>query len=150
MVSIGSIYGGNRENIVPESVELLGTVRAFDDRMRDDALARMRTAAESIAQASGAKAEVKFLKPGYSATVNDESLTARMLPTLQQVTGRQGRGGAQAERLRGFLRVPEEGARRVLLPRLHRPQARPEGRGAPTTRPSSRSTRPRWPSAPAR
>ena len=36
---------------------------------------------------SGAKAEVKFLKPGYSATVNDESLTARMLPTLQQVTG---------------------------------------------------------------
>ena len=68
-------------------VELLGTVRAFDDRMRDDTLARMRTTAESIAQASGAKAEVKFLKPGYSATVNDESLTARMLPTLQQVTG---------------------------------------------------------------
>jgi amidohydrolase len=87
VVSIGSIHGGNRENIIPDSVELLGTVRAFDDRMRDDTLARMRTTAESIAQASGAKAEVKFLKPGYSATVNDESLTARMLPTLQQVTG---------------------------------------------------------------
>ena len=87
VVSIGSIHGGNRENIIPDSVELLGTVRAFDDRMRDDTLARMRTTAESIAQASGAKAEVKFLKPGYSATVNDESLTGRMLPTLQQVTG---------------------------------------------------------------
>ena len=37
--------------------------------------------------ASGAKAELKFAKPGYSATVNDENLTARMLPTLQQVTG---------------------------------------------------------------
>ena len=38
VVSIGSIHGGNRENIIPDSVELLGTVRAFDDRMRDDTL----------------------------------------------------------------------------------------------------------------
>jgi amidohydrolase len=37
--------------------------------------------------ASGAKAELKFLKPSYSTTVNDESLSARMLPTMQQVTG---------------------------------------------------------------
>jgi amidohydrolase len=87
VISIGSIHGGNRENIIPESVELLGTVRTFDDAMRDDTLKRMRITAESIAQASGAKAEVNFLKPGYSATVNDESLTARMLPTMMQVTG---------------------------------------------------------------
>ena len=87
VISIGSIHGGNRENIIPESVELLGTVRTFDDGMRDDTLARMRTTAESIAQASGAKAEVNFLKPGYSTTVNNADLTARMLPTMQQVTG---------------------------------------------------------------
>lgn len=87
VISIGSIHGGNRENIIPESVELLGTVRAFDDRMRDDTLARMRNTAESIAQASGAKAELKFLKPGYSATINDDALTARILPSLQQATG---------------------------------------------------------------
>lgn len=87
VISIGSIHGGNRENIIPESVELLGTVRTFDDGMRDDTLARMRTTAESIAQASGAKAEVNFLKPGYSTTVNNADLSARMLPTMQQVTG---------------------------------------------------------------
>jgi amidohydrolase len=87
VISIGAIHGGNRENIIPESVELLGTVRTFDDDMRDDALKRMKVTAESIAQASGARAEINFLKPAYSATVNDESLTASMLPTMKQVTG---------------------------------------------------------------
>lgn len=87
VISIGSIHGGNRENIIPESVDLLGTVRTFDDGMRDDTLARMRATAESIAQASGAKAEVTFMKPGYSTTVNNADLSTRMLPTMQQVTG---------------------------------------------------------------
>lgn len=87
VISIGSIHGGNRENIIPENVELLGTLRTFDDGMRADTQARMRTTAESIAQASGAKAEVTFMKPGYSTTVNDETLTGMMLPTLKQVTG---------------------------------------------------------------
>jgi amidohydrolase len=87
VISIGSIHGGNRDNIIPESVDLLGTLRAFDDGMRDDARKRMKTTVESIAMASGAKAELKFLKPSYSTTVNDESLSARMLPTMQQVTG---------------------------------------------------------------
>jgi amidohydrolase len=86
VISIGSIHGGNRENIIPESVEMLGTVRTFDDDMRDETLKRMKITAESIAQASGAKAEINFLKPRYSATVNDESLMARMLPTMKQVT----------------------------------------------------------------
>jgi amidohydrolase len=87
VVSIGSIHGGNRENIIPESVELLGTVRTFDNQMRDDTLKRMRITAESIAQASGAQAEVNFLKPSYLATVNDAGLSARMLPTMKQIAG---------------------------------------------------------------
>ena len=73
---------GISEQLSDEAPRLLDELH-----MRDDTLARMRTTAESIAQASGAKAELKFAKPGYSATVNDENLTARMLPTLQQVTG---------------------------------------------------------------
>jgi amidohydrolase len=67
VVSIGTIHGGNRENIIPESVELSGTVRTFDDGMRDDTLNRMKVTVESIAQAAGAKAEIKFTKPAYSA-----------------------------------------------------------------------------------
>jgi amidohydrolase len=86
VVSIGAIHGGNRENIIPDSVEMLGTVRTFDDAMRADTLKRMRTTAESIAQASGAKAEVRFQEPGYAPTINDAALTAEMLPTLKQVT----------------------------------------------------------------
>jgi amidohydrolase len=89
VISIGSIQGGNRENIIPESVELLGTVRTFDNAMRDDALRRMRLMAESTAQASGAKAEVNFLKPSYLATVNDPNLTDKMIPTLKQVAGQK-------------------------------------------------------------
>jgi len=87
VISVGSIHGGNRENIIPDSVELLGTVRTFDNQMRDDTLKRMRITAESIAQASGAKAEVNFLKPSYLATVNDASLSEKMLPTMKQIAG---------------------------------------------------------------
>ena len=87
IISIGSIHGGSRENIIPESVDLLGTVRTFDDGMRQDTLQRMRTTAEHIAMSSGAKAEIKIQKPGgYAVTVNNEDLTARMLPTLKQMT----------------------------------------------------------------
>lgn len=85
VISLGAIHGGNRENIIPESVDMLGTLRTFDDAMRSDAQARMKATAEAIAAASGAKAEVKFLKPGYATTSNDEALTASMLPTLKQV-----------------------------------------------------------------
>ena len=85
VISIGSINGGNRENIIPESVDLLGTLRTFDDDMRTDVQSRMKRTAESIAAASGGKADVQFVKPGYSTTINDESLTARMLPTLKQI-----------------------------------------------------------------
>ncbi len=87
VISIGSIHGGNRDNIVPDRVEMLGTLRAFDDAMRDEARRRMRTTAEAIAAASGATAELTFLQPSYSTTVNDAALTDRMLPTMQQVTG---------------------------------------------------------------
>lgn len=87
VISIGSIHGGNRENIIPENVELRGTVRTFDNQMRDETLQRIRLTAESIAQASGAKAEVNFLKPSYLATVNDASLTSKMLPTMKQIAG---------------------------------------------------------------
>jgi amidohydrolase len=57
--------------------------------MRADIQKRMRTSAQAIAQSSGAKAELRFPDPGYAATINDDKLTARMLPTLAQAT--QGR-----------------------------------------------------------
>ena len=86
VVTIGGIDGGIRFNIIPDSVTMVGTVRTFDEALRDDIHARIRRTAESIAAASGATAEVSIEKP-YAVTVNDPALTARMLPTLQRVAG---------------------------------------------------------------
>ncbi|MCW5617092.1 MAG: amidohydrolase [Rhodocyclaceae bacterium] len=89
VLSIGQINGGNRENIVPESVEMVGTLRAFDEAMRADAKARITRTAESIAAASGATAEVSFGPSAYPVTNNPEALTEMMVPVLQKVTGGQ-------------------------------------------------------------
>ena len=86
VVTIGGIDGGNRFNIIPDKVEMVGTIRTFDEALRDDIHRRVKLTAESIAQASGATAEVTIEKP-YAVTINDPALTARMLPTLQRVAG---------------------------------------------------------------
>jgi amidohydrolase len=88
VVTIGGIDGGNRFNIIPDKVEMVGTVRTFDESLRDDVHRRIRLTAENIAEASGATAEVVIDKP-YAVTVNDPKLTARMLPTLERVAGAQ-------------------------------------------------------------
>ncbi len=86
VLSIGSISGGNRFNIIPETVEMVGTIRTFDEDMRDDIHRRIRLTATNIAAAAGASAEVEIDKP-YAVMINDPELTQRMLPTLQRVAG---------------------------------------------------------------
>ena len=86
VVTIGAIKGGNRENIIPESVEMRGTIRTFDEGMRDDIHARVRQTAEAIASASRADCEV-CIRKDYPVTVNDAQLTEAMLPTLERVAG---------------------------------------------------------------
>jgi amidohydrolase len=84
VLSIGAINGGNRENIVPETVEMQGTLRTYDEAMRSDAKQRIVTIAQSIAAANGAKAEVSFGPSTYSVTNNHAKLTETMLPALRQ------------------------------------------------------------------
>lgn len=86
VVTIGAFNGGNRFNIVPETVELLGTVRAFNEDVRQDIQRRIKAIAENTAAAAGAKAEVTY-GIGYPATINDPALTERMAPTLRRVAG---------------------------------------------------------------
>lgn len=86
VVSIGAIKGGVRDNIIPETVEMLGTVRTFNEDMRRDIHARIRNTVELIAQSAGATAQVHF-DNAYPVTVNDVPLTERMVPTLQRVAG---------------------------------------------------------------
>ncbi len=86
VLSIGAIKGGVRDNIIPDAVELLGTVRTFDEAMRVDIRQRVRNTVEMIAKSAGATAQVHF-DSAYPVTVNDVPLTERMLPTLQRVAG---------------------------------------------------------------
>ncbi|HEU5284857.1 MAG TPA: amidohydrolase [Burkholderiales bacterium] len=86
VVSIGSIRGGVRDNIIPDEVEMLGTMRTFDETMRAEIQSRIRTIVDHVARSAGATGEVFFDNP-YPVTYNDESLTERMLPTLRRVAG---------------------------------------------------------------
>ena len=86
VVTVGRFAGGNRSNIVPEEVELEGTVRAFNEEVRADIHRRIRAIASHYAEAAGGTATVEF-GLGYPVTVNDPELTERMLPTLRRAAG---------------------------------------------------------------
>ena len=86
VVTIGAIKGGVRENIIPDSVEMRGTIRSFDEAMRDDIHERVSYLAEHIARGSRAGCTVCITK-NYPVTVNDPALTEAMVPTLSRVAG---------------------------------------------------------------
>jgi amidohydrolase len=86
IVTVGAIHGGVRNNIIPDTVEMIGTIRSLDAKMRDDLHMRIKRTAESIATSGGATAEVT-ITPGYPITYNDPTLTEKTLPTLRRVAG---------------------------------------------------------------
>ncbi len=86
IITVGMIQGGVRNNIIPDEVEMRGTIRTFLPEVRSDIETRIRRTAESIAAASGATVEVRVIN-GYPVTVNDPALTDAMLPTLRRVAG---------------------------------------------------------------
>jgi amidohydrolase len=86
VVTVGLMRGGVRVNIVPDSVELAGTIRTFDEKVRSDIHERVKRTAESIAAASGATAQVNITRVN-DVTFNDPALTQRMVPTLQRALG---------------------------------------------------------------
>jgi len=86
IVTVGKITGGVRNNIIPESVEMVGTIRTFDAETRLDIHERVRRTATQIAEAAGATAEVE-IDLGYGVTRNDPDLYRQMAPTLEAVAG---------------------------------------------------------------
>jgi len=88
VVTIGAINGGNRSNIIPEQVVMLGTIRALSAADEKMMIERVKTIATKTAEAAGATAEVKIpLSVHYPVTYNDPTLTEKMLPTLQATAG---------------------------------------------------------------
>ena len=88
VLSFGAIRGGVRFNIIPDNVELVGTIRSFDEDMRQAVFADLANVAEKVAAAHGATVEAKVPDiEGTPVTANDPALTARMRPSLEKVAG---------------------------------------------------------------
>jgi len=96
IVTIGAVHGGVRNNIIPDSVVMIGTIRAFDAGVRRDIWMRVRRTAEGVAQSAGAVAAVT-IDSGPPVTYNDPALTERMTPTLRRVAGAGNVGPAEAK-----------------------------------------------------
>jgi amidohydrolase len=91
VVTFGIFNGGSRFNIVPESAELQGTVRTFDEGMRRQALASLRNIAEHVAAANGASVDTQIplsVDSSNPVNYNDPALTARVRTSLETALGK--------------------------------------------------------------
>jgi amidohydrolase len=86
IVTVGVFRGGVRHNIIPDEVKLEGTIRAFDEKQRDELHEHVKRISEMIAKAGGAKADVHIHR-WYDVTVNHPELTEWSVPSLSRVAG---------------------------------------------------------------
>lgn len=86
VLTIGKIESGVRHNIIPESAQMLGTLRTLDADMRSTIIKRMKEMVPAIAKAYKAEATID-IDEGYPITYNDPELTTQMLPSLQKAAG---------------------------------------------------------------
>jgi amidohydrolase len=88
VLSIGKITSGVRSNIIPESAQIIGTLRTLDYDMQAKINKRMEEMVPAIAKAYRAKATIT-IDEGYPITFNDPDLTAQMLPSLEKAAGKE-------------------------------------------------------------
>ena len=131
VVTIGTIHGGQRHNIIPADVTLTGTIRTFRPEMSTLAEARLRAILKGVTEAAGATGEVIRYERGAPATINQPELTRASVPALERAAGKghgheqstQGKDPHRGRRVRhlalhlvhaeeGGLRVPDRLRRR--------------------------------------
>ncbi len=88
VISIGRISGGVRNNIIPEEVEMTGTIRTLDTAMQRLVHEKIVHVATAIAESAGTKAEVEIVR-GVPITYNNPNLTTMMLPTIEKTAGKE-------------------------------------------------------------
>jgi amidohydrolase len=86
VVSFGAIHGGVRNNIIPEEVKMVGTIRALDEEMKEKIFKRLKTIVEHTAASNGATVDF-VINEGVPITYNNVELTNKMIPTLIDVVG---------------------------------------------------------------
>jgi amidohydrolase len=84
IVTVGQFQAGVRNNIIPDSARLVGTIRTFDEKMQNEIHQQVARIAQGVASAAGTTAEVAITR-GYPVTINHPDLTDRMVPTLERV-----------------------------------------------------------------
>ena len=87
VVSIGSINGGVRHNIIPDSVEMLGTMRTFGPAARQDVINRVQRIVTNVAEANGATATLEMMPAPNPVVDNDPALTQKVVTSLQVALG---------------------------------------------------------------
>lgn len=88
VISVGLIRGGVRNNIIPEDVEMIGTIRTLDYDMQKKLNAEMKRRVPAIAEAFGAKATIE-ISEGLPVTYNNPDLVTKMLPSLEKAAGKE-------------------------------------------------------------
>lgn len=88
VITVGKISGGVRNNIIPEEVTMEGTIRTLDSAMHVDVQEKIRRTVNSIAEASGATAEVTIIGQTL-VTYNNPKLTDMMVPSLEKAAGKE-------------------------------------------------------------
>ena len=86
VVTIGSIHGGVRSNIIPEDLYMLGTIRTLDNNMKATVLERLEQIVYNVAESNNIEAKITYLV-SYPITYNDPYLYQEILPTLERVNG---------------------------------------------------------------
>jgi len=88
VISVGSIHGGNRFNIIADEVKLEGTIRTLDKDVRRRVHELLRETIAGITSAYGATFELQ-IEPGAALTYNDPALVEETLPTMRHVLGQE-------------------------------------------------------------
>lgn len=87
VIIVGKINAGVRENIIPETLEMAGTIRTLDSEMQKDVHQRIRNTVKAIAESQGATAEVE-IDTKTLVTFNTPELVEKMLPSLEKAAGK--------------------------------------------------------------
>ena len=88
VVTIGSIHGGVRSNIIPEDLYMLGTIRTLDNGMKATVLKRLEEIVYNVAKSNNVEANITY-QVSYPITFNDPYLYEEILPTLERVNGKK-------------------------------------------------------------
>jgi len=88
VVTVATIHGGQRHNIIPAEVTLSGTIRSYNAQVRDTIEEKFRALLNGITAGAGARYEIIRYERGTPATINNISLTRESAPALERVVGR--------------------------------------------------------------